>query len=171
MDTLRALLLSVFGLGYMRPASGTWGSMPPAGMVWLMLLLGVGQITVTIALLTVLAIACVICVVFGDFAEKRFGKKDASEVVIDEVAGQCLPLLFWPASWFAHEGDLTTDRFVRVTIATGCAFLLFRIFDIIKPPPARGFERLPKGWGVLIDDLFAGLYAAIFMQAILRFAM
>lgn len=100
------------------------------------------------------------CLFQADAAEARFGKKDPGQVVADETAAQCIPLLFLPASavrdWPHAAGALVG------------AFLLFRIFDIIKPWPARGLQRIPGGWGILIDDLFAGLYAAAIVQFLTR---
>ncbi len=79
-------------------------------------------------------------------------------MVLDEVAGQWLSLLFVPVGggW----------RAVWVTVA---AFVLFRAFDILKPPPARQLERLPAGWGILADDLAAGVMANVVLQAALYF--
>ena len=78
-------------------------------------------------------------------AEKFFGRRDPGQVVVDEVAGQMLtfvarPEASWPWLW--------------------AGFLLFRFFDIVKPFPARHAERLPGGWGVMVDDVVAGLYSA-----------
>jgi phosphatidylglycerophosphatase A len=83
------------------------------------------------------------------------GKKDPSHVVIDEVAGQLLTLLAVPISWKA--------------LLAG--FILFRGFDILKPPPIRQLERLPEGIGIVVDDLGAGVYAAIVMHALLHFGL
>lgn len=150
---MRMLLMTCFGTGLMRPASGTWGSMPAAALGWAMLLLGVSQ-TVYFAVLGVwFAIFCVACVAFGEWGEGKFGKKDAGQIVADEAAGQVFPLLLLP---FA-----AVSGFWEISFATGAAFVLFRIFDVIKPPPANAMQKLRAGWGVLIDDLFAGLYAAI----------
>ena len=76
------------------------------------------------------------------------GKKDPCEVVADELAGQAVVFLFVPASGYAHP----------LIVAAG-GFVLFRIFDILKPWPIRKLEKLPKGWGILADDLLAGVYA------------
>lgn len=156
------LALSTGGLGFLRPAPGTWGSMPPPAIVFVMLLLGASAGAINAALLGVLALFSIACVVYGRYAEKRFGLKDAPEVVADETAGVCLPLLFWPT--------LPTG-FVEAALYCGGAFVLFRISDIIKPWPARRLENLPHGWGVLIDDLMAGVYAMLAMQLILHFVV
>lgn len=156
------LALSTGGLGFLRPAPGTWGSMPPPAIVFVMLLAGASPNAITITLLAVLILSSAACVVFGRYAEERFGLKDAPEVVADETAGVCLPLLLWPT--------LPTG-FVEAALYCGGAFVLFRLSDIIKPWPARQLEKLPHGWGVLIDDLMAGVYAMVAMQVILRFVL
>lgn len=83
-------------------------------------------------------------------SESFFQKKDASEIVIDEIVTMMGVLFFVPPSvgwWFA-------------------GLFAFRIFDILKPPPCRRFERLPGGWGVMADDLLAGAYAVVSVQFI-----
>lgn len=76
---------------------------------------------------------------------------DPSEVVIDEVVGMMVTLAYLPWSF----------------ISIGLGFLLFRVFDIIKPPPARQLERLPGGWGIVMDDVVAGIYANLALRLIL----
>lgn len=149
-------LITTFGLGHMRPASGTWGSLPPVFIASAMFALDAGPDSrpwlyygVHVA---ILFIFCAACVVDGDAAEARFGEKDPSEVVADETAGQCLPLL---AILPTHVG---TRWHAIVLVAV--AFFAFRILDIVKPPPAKGWQKIPGGWGILVDDLVAGLYAA-----------
>jgi len=81
--------------------------------------------------------------------EEIFGK-DAKQIVIDEVTGMTISLLFVPKEikWYL------------------IAFFLFRLFDIIKPPPARGMEKLKGGWGVTLDDVVAGIYANVTLHMI-----
>lgn len=81
-----------------------------------------------------------------------YRSKDPDFVVIDEVAGQLVSLLGVPLS--------------GVSVLT--AFVLFRVFDIVKPPPVRQLERLPAGIGIMFDDLAAGLYASALLQCALR---
>jgi len=84
-------------------------------------------------------------------AEKFFGRTDPGQVVIDEVAGQMLTCLLFPhATWKWLLGG----------------FLLFRAFDIIKPFPARQAERIPRGWGIMVDDVIAGGYALAVLAVI-----
>ena len=80
--------------------------------------------------------------------ERASGIIDPSFVVIDEVAGQLLTLFLIPFSWF--------------NLLAG--FLIFRALDIVKPFPARQAERLPGGWGIMLDDVLAGIYGNLLMQ-------
>ena len=106
----------------------------------------------------------VACIALGGFAEKAFGRKDPSQVTSDEWAGQAVTLMFLPMlPPPPQSGTLYTWLLVA-----GVAFIAFRLLDIIKPPPARQFEKLPRGWGVLLDDLMAGVYANIICQLVLR---
>lgn len=169
------LALSTLGLGFLRPAPGSWGSLPPVALV-LVLPLIAPPIVLLIVLIGVLVISCAICVAWGRYAEARFGRKDAAEVVIDETAGQCLPLLVLSGltllptdspillnSWILGALDYPTNFLVLAVIA----FVLFRGFDTLKPWPARRLETLPYGWGVLLDDLMAGVYGAIAMAVLI----
>jgi phosphatidylglycerophosphatase A len=81
------------------------------------------------------------------------GLKDPQFVVIDEVAGQLVALIAVPLAWKTFLAGL----------------ILFRVFDILKPPPVRWLERLPEGTGIVVDDLGAGLYALALMHLLLRF--
>jgi phosphatidylglycerophosphatase A len=163
-------LITVFGLGYRWPASGTWGSLPPVilaaflcGLAWLVRddagAVRLLQVAYMLALVAVLVVFSAACLVQGDGAEARFGEKDPSEVVADETAGQCLPLLVLPV---LHESP------GRAVLALATAFVCFRVMDIVKPPPARGLQRMSSGWGILVDDLIAGVYGAIATWALLR---
>jgi len=100
-----------------------------------------------LALLIALLIGIALTLVFGvpaaTIVERESGRQDPQFVVIDEVAGQWITLLFTPADW----------RHALI------ALVLFRLFDIVKPFPVRRLERLPAGWGIVFDDVAAGLYA------------
>lgn len=164
------LLLTTFGLGHLRPAPGTWGSMPPVALAWLLVVAGQGPdgtfvhwVIYNGALVVVMLVFSFACIAFGDAAEARFGKKDPGQICADETAGMCLPLMLLPANAVATPG---------ATIATlALAFIAFRLMDIIKPWPAYRLQRLPAGWGVLVDDLAAGVQAAIVVQIVARVAM
>lgn len=151
-------LITTFGLGHMRPASGTWGSLPPVVVCAAMLWWGTSVWAWLAVLAAVLVVFSLACIVWGDWAEATFGKKDPGQVVADETAGMALTLMCaWPAA-VAPAGEPGLSAWHMIVLLCS-AFVLFRVMDIIKPPPARGLQRLPGGWGILIDDLLAGAYA------------
>lgn len=135
-----ALAIATWGVGYIPLAPGTFGSLVGIG-VFLLLKSWMVQV-VAIVLITWAGIWA------ASRVERIFGLKDPGKIVVDEVAGQMIGLL--PLSVFA---------FGKVWIIV--SFILFRLFDIFKPYPARRFESLRSGLGVMADDLVAGLYAAV----------
>jgi phosphatidylglycerophosphatase A len=128
------------------------------------MLLGLGPVDAPTLYHAVLAAILVVfsaaCIIDGDRAEARFGEKDPSNVVADETAGQCIPLMALPAAAVSTP--------MHAVLICGVAFVSFRIFDIIKPWPAKGLQRVPGGWGILLDDLFAGVYAIVLTQVAAR---
>lgn len=155
----RTLALSSAGLGFLRPAPGTWGSLPPVLAAGVLLWFGFAVTTVAVVIAGVLLFSSVACVAFGVYAESRFGAKDAAEVVADETAGVCLPVL---------AVLLDPGNSFHFVLALAGAFVLFRLFDIAKPWPMNWLEARPYGWGVLLDDLVAGVYAALVILVIVR---
>ena len=156
MKFLAKLLLSGFGTGYLPIAPGTWGS---AAVVGIYLLAGWRRPdqTVLLAILAVIAVlSSIACVAFGRLGEMVWNKKDPSECVADEWAGQAVALMWMPL--------LPRMGFLGLAIVAGGSFVAFRMFDIFKPPPARQLEKLPRGWGVLLDDIAAGIYANLVVQ-------
>jgi phosphatidylglycerophosphatase A len=95
-----------------------------------------------------------VCIKFAPGVIAKTGKKDPSEVVADEAAGQAIAFL---GAWAPPDT-------VSIIIVTAIGFLVFRFFDILKPPPCRRLEKLKEGYGILADDLMAGVYAAIVLQ-------
>ncbi len=160
------LAITTFGLGYMRPASGTWGSLPPVIVAALLIWFGHGPTTSPwlyhAVLAAMLVVFSLVCLRQGDRAEVAFGKKDPSQAVADETAAQCIPLMFLPA----HA--LSSASTIAYTLAL--AFIAFRVMDILKPWPAYRLQRIPGGLGILVDDLFAGIYALLIVQAAIYFA-
>lgn len=135
-----------FGAGFGKPGPGTWGSLG-AVAIWAAIGWGFHPAPPTLALILTAGIA--LTLLFGipaaTIVARESGRKDPSHVVIDEVAGQWITLLASPVDW--RSGLI--------------AFVLFRLFDITKPFPIRRIERLPEGWGIVFDDVAAGLYAWI----------
>jgi len=155
------LALSVGGLGFLRPAPGTWGSVPPAAMAFVMVLAGAPLLSQFIAMTALMVLGTAACVEWGRYAEERFGRKDAAEVVADETAGGAIVVA--AACYWLRDGSKAFGEvsFIEAALVIGWAFVLFRIMDIIKPWPGRLAERLPRGWGVAADDLVAGAYGLL----------
>jgi phosphatidylglycerophosphatase A len=145
IDRVALALASAAFTGFFPIAPGTVGSAVGIALWWGMRAAGAGVIA------EVLAAAALLVV--GAWAATRteaaLGITDPGPVVIDEVMGQCVTLVAAPFSW-------------KVALA---GFFLFRAFDIVKPPPARQLERAHGGWGIMLDDLAAGVYAAAVVQA------
>ncbi|MBM4108388.1 MAG: phosphatidylglycerophosphatase A [Phycisphaerae bacterium] len=156
--------ITVWGLGHLRPAPGTWGSLPPIVLGAALWTVGLGPerapCVFSGVMLALLVVFTLVCAAQGDRAEGAFGRKDPSEAVADETAGQCIPLLLLPGAAFESAG------LALFTLAY--AFLAFRAFDILKPWPARQVQRVPGGWGIVLDDLVAGVYAALLVQVLAR---
>jgi phosphatidylglycerophosphatase A len=140
------LVATALGAGYFPFAPGTVGSLVGLAFFWpLQRLPAWAQVAATVELYFVSVAAS------GRFA-RRLGRKDPGAVVVDEVVGMWVSLLFLP--------------FTPATAAAG--FLLFRALDVFKPWPARQFESLPGGWGIMTDDVMAGIYANLLLHAALR---
>jgi len=123
---------------------GTWGSLLGLLLIWFFVPVNWWAVLIWLPIL-------IIGAVVSTKAEKDLGH-DARPIVIDEIMGMGLALLLVP------------KRIVYYVIA----FVLFRLFDIVKPFPARKAEKLPFGWGVMADDLVAGVYANVVMQILIR---
>lgn len=148
------LVATFFGIGWLKPGPGTWGSLGAVLLWW-----GVSRFIephlqpVAAILLALLAIG--IGIPAATRVAVAYGKKDPQFVVIDEVAGQLIAVIAVPITW--------------KSLLLG--FILFRGYDILKPPPVRQLERLPQGTGIVLDDVGAGLYALAVMQVVLHFGL
>jgi phosphatidylglycerophosphatase A len=133
-----------FGAGLGKPGPGTWGSVA-AVLLWAIYAFAAHPApqTLLIVLISGIVLSIALGVPAATIAARESGRHDPGFVVVDEVAGQWIALLGSPA-------DL---RHALI------ALLLFRLFDITKPFPARQLESLPAGWGIVFDDVAAGLYA------------
>jgi len=138
----------------LRPGPGTWGSLATVLLWWLLASHLPPSIRVPVIVLLI-AVVVAIGIPAATLEARGCGKKDPSHVVIDEVAGQLLTLLACPIVWQA--------------LLAG--FILFRAFDIVKPPPVRSLERLPEGTGIVVDDLGAGIYGLIVLRLLLHFGV
>lgn len=143
VDRLAIAIASVGYVGFAPAVPGTFGSLVGVFIFWLLRSSGVLWVDAGAALLT-LAV--------GTWAahatERALQRTDPGVVVIDEVLGMLVTLAFLPAS-------------ITVTIV---GFLLFRIFDVVKPFPAASLERVPGGYGIMLDDVMAGIYANLALR-------
>ena len=148
------------GAGTLTPGPGTWGSVaamvlwaaffvPHSAVLHSYPVVYTSRISPVWSLLAA-AIAVGIGIPAATIVARESGRKDPQNVVIDEVAGQWLTLAAAAPDWKHALAGL----------------LLFRIFDITKPWPARQLEHLPAGWGIMFDDLAAGAYGAIVLLAL-----
>jgi phosphatidylglycerophosphatase A len=158
---MKRLLASCFGLGRLPIAPGTWGSLPVVVIFAVMCQFQLPTPSITLVMAILVIAGSVICVKFAPAAIAATGKDDPGEVVADELAGQALTFLVIP---FFIPVILTPGQ---ICIITSAGFLLFRFFDITKPWPIRKLEKFPKGWGILADDLLAGVFAAIVLLIII----
>ena len=145
LDRIAVLIATVFGVGYAPLAPGTVASV--------VTVIFLGLVPFSRAGLTIFLLLVVIVGTWAAHrAERVIGGKDPGAIVIDEVAGMTLSVVAFP---------LTTE-----VLAAGLA--LFRVFDVLKPPPARESQRITGGVGVMIDDLIAGLYALVIIAVLRR---
>ncbi|UWR04891.1 phosphatidylglycerophosphatase A [Ruegeria conchae] len=149
--TAARLIGTVGGVGYLRPAPGTWGSLAALPLAWVLHTLG-GFPLLVIGTLTAF---------FGGLWATRVmtagqDDHDPSEIVIDEVAGQFIAI--WAISYpsWAHGIDITA-----LWPGWIAGFLLFRLFDITKPGPIGWADRRGDPLGVMLDDVIAGIFAAV----------
>lgn len=151
----RLVACTWFGAGHLHPAPGTWGSLAAGLCAWVMLL----NLPATFArpsLLAAAALATLVGIWAAPAAVRHFGVEDPPQVVIDEVAGTWLAISCLPAHALAQP-----------LLAVAVAVALFRVFDIAKPWPVGWCEHLPRGWGIMADDLAAGAIAGGLGAAIL----
>jgi len=150
-----AWLVGTFlGVGWLQPGAGTWASAFTVALWWF------GARTLAPAPDAVwiyTAVAAVIVTLIGvpasTIVARESGITDPRHAVIDEVAGQLIALIGIPLRW-------------QYVLAS---FILFRGFDILKPPPLRRLEKIPRGWGIMLDDVGAGIYAGIVAHLLIRF--
>lgn len=149
-----AQIATFFGIGYMRPGPGTWGSLATVAIWAVMAHFLAPSLRAPIAVILAFLVVLV-GIPAATRVARASGGKDPQFVVIDEVAGQLISLIAVPLSWKSFLAGL----------------ILFRAFDIVKPPPVRQLERLPEGTGIMLDDVAAGILAWIAMHLLLHFRL
>jgi phosphatidylglycerophosphatase A len=143
-----------FGVGLLKPGPGTYGSVA-AVVLWFLAahLFPASATTLAVGTLIAAIVATLIGIPAATIVARESGREDPGHVVIDEVAGQLIALIAIPADW----------RHAAISL------ILFRLFDILKPPPIRQLERLPEGTGIMLDDVAAGVLALIVAHLVLLF--
>ena len=155
-----------FGVGRIPFAPGTFGSL--VGLVWFAALLATKRYE-----LYLLGAACGdgLSVWLCGAAEKILKQKDPPSVVLDEIIAIPFCFLPWLTAVWLQQGKLPAlETFItnQGLLTVAAIFVLFRVFDILKPWPIRQSQRLPGGWGVTVDDLLAALYVALFSLLFVR---
>jgi len=151
---LAMLIATFFGIGRLRPGPGTWASALTA-LLWVAF-----SYSLPLSMRTPVAIGLALVIILigipsATRVARASGIKDPQFVVIDEVAGQLVALIAAPLAWKSFLAG----------------FILFRAFDIVKPPPVRQLEALPEGAGIVLDDVAAGLYALLVVHLLMRFGL
>jgi phosphatidylglycerophosphatase A len=149
-----SLVATFFGIGRMRPGPGSWGSAATV-LLWAALAYALSPGLRTPVAIALAALVTLIGIPAATQVARGSGIKDPQFVVIDEVAGQLIALIAVPLAWKSFLAG----------------FILFRAFDIVKPPPVRQLEALPEGAGIVLDDVAAGLYALGVMHLLLHFGL
>jgi phosphatidylglycerophosphatase A len=145
LNHFEKLIGSGFYTGYIPFASGTWGSLAA------LIIYYIPGFEKPVIILPAIVLFTILGVIIGNKFDVIYGK-DPSECTIDEVVGMWISLLFLPKT---------------ILISLG-AFISWRIFDIIKPSPARQLESLNGGIGIMIDDIVAGIYSLLFVTLIIH---
>jgi phosphatidylglycerophosphatase A len=140
---LTKLICTFFFAGYFPLAPGTFASLITSLIIWFL-------VPPVFHILPFVSIGLFLISVWSATKGEEIFGKDGRQIVIDEVCGMAISLLLVPKQirWYV------------------IAFFLFRIFDIVKPPPARAVEKLKGGWGVTLDDVVAGIYANVTLHII-----
>ena len=148
---LHVIISTLFGVGYFPKAPGTVGTLI-ATLVYLLLPVKLfGSLENNIIFLICVLTLSLISVFFISKAEKKLGH-DNNKIILDEFLGYFIAVVFLP----------------KTVLIAVFALILFRLFDISKPEPVNVLQKLPDGWGVMADDLMAGVYTNISLQILIR---
>ncbi len=151
IEKLKLIFITGFGTGYTPKGSGTVASL--IGIIFFVLF---SKYIVVYYLLLLFII--VGGIYFSSWGEIYFNEKDSGKIVIDEIAGMMISL-----AGFTFYKFEAVNIFLIVT-----AFILFRLFDIFKPFPINNVQKLKGGWGIMLDDIIAGIFSNILLHLILK---
>jgi phosphatidylglycerophosphatase A len=148
------LVATFFGIGRVNPGPGTWASAATV-VLWAAVAYELPPSLRTPVAITLAVLVTLVGIPAATLVARASGGKDPQFVVIDEVAGQLIALIAVPLAWKTFLAGL----------------ILFRAFDIVKPPPVRQLERLPEGIGIVLDDVAAGIFALLAVHLLLHFRL
>lgn len=149
-----SLTATFLGTGYLKPGPGTWGSLATM-LLWALLAHSLPATWRLPANVALAGLAVAVGIPAATLVARASGLKDPQFVVIDETAGQLITLIAVPLAWKTFLAGL----------------ILFRTFDILKPPPVRQLEKLPEGTGIVVDDVAAGVYGWVVLQLLLHLGL
>ena len=149
-----SLIATFLGIGRLHPGPGTWASVTTV-LLWAAIAYALPPSQRALAAVALTVLIILIGIPAATRVSRASGGKDPQFDVIDEVAGQLIALIAVPLSW--------------KTFLVG--LILFRAFDIVKPPPVRQLEQLPEGTGIMLDDVAAGILACISIHLLLHFRL
>ena len=161
---INLIFVTFLGVGYIKLASGTFASLITSIFFFYLF-----RFYISIDHFSILCLTMILVFTYSLYAiktiENEFEKKDASEIVIDEVIGQSIPILF--IEYYTHSQTQSFGADLQLYLAS---FILFRFFDIFKPFPIRYFDKNYKNsFGILFDDLLAGIYTLIVLLLLIKF--
>jgi phosphatidylglycerophosphatase A len=148
------LIATFFGIGRLRHGPGTWASVATVA-IWATIAYELPPALRTPAALALAVLVTLVGIPAATRIARAASVKDPQFIVIDEVAGQLIAMIAVPLAWKTFLAGL----------------ILFRAFDIVKPPPVRQLERLPEGTGIMLDDVAAGIFAFAGMHLLLHFGL
>lgn len=147
MHLIHLVIATGFGVGYSPIAPGTAGSLLALISAYFILNGNLAFLSILIVLFLIVGVNS------STYVESNLSREDPPIVVVDEMVGMWISLIFVPPLWWKYL----------------LAFGLFRFFDIMKPFPVNRLQNLSKGWGIMFDDVGAGLYALLTIHIILIF--
>jgi phosphatidylglycerophosphatase A len=165
IDKIGLSLLTMFGIGYFKYAPGTAASFITCLIYYILWLSDFSLHSNKIYLVFFLIIILFYSIIIIDKLSHLFKKKDPREIVVDEFVGQSIPLMsfIFSADTFVPIGEKTDNLIIFILLS----FVLFRLFDIVKPFPINIVDKKMKnGVGVMLDDIIAGIYSTIVIYII-----
>ena len=162
IDKFGKSLLTMFGIGYFKYAPGTASSFVTCLIFYILFLSNFSIINNKLYIISSLIFILIYSVIIIDKLSHLFKKKDANEIVVDEFIGQSIPLMFLIVQENFYVWIVITSKHISLLIYVLLSFILFRIFDILKPYPINLIDKKMKnGLGIMLDDILAGIYSLI----------